>query len=166
MMRKFSRSALAVLAVLAVQACSDSDTTTAPPTPTPPPSVAGIWLYHAPALRGTIAGSPAECRAFEGTLTLVQAPGSSNFSGTYSGLRLNCFAQGSGGTWTFGPFSGDVVSGVIDEDSNLAFGFDVNDWFHFGYMNPGRILGTAVVDLMIDNAEVTFTGSFSMMPPN
>jgi hypothetical protein len=168
MMRNpLSKSVLAVLVVLGVQACSsDSGTTTDPNPPpvNPPPNVAGIWRYEAPALRGTIAGAPGECRAFDGIVTLVQAPGSYEFSGTYSGLRLNCFAQGSGGTWSFGPFDGDVIRGMVDDDSNLAFAFDVNAWLHFGYMDPARILGTAVVDLTVDNEEVTFAGTFSMMP--
>ena len=54
------------------------------------------------------------------------------------------------------------MNGIIDLEGDLAFGFTGNIYLHAGHRNPGRIHGTALVDLQIDNELVTFSGSFAM----
>jgi hypothetical protein len=112
----------AVLLVVVLGGCSSSTG--------PSVNVNGSWNYQA----SNLAGSGVSCFITGATLSLTQT--GSTFSGSYSNAKLTC--QVGGPQAVIGTFSGQVVNGLISNDS-VSFDFDTD-----AFINKGTIAGSSM----------------------
>jgi hypothetical protein len=134
---------LGVLALLLVAGCGDST------EPVTTADVAGVWMYHAPDLRG---GSATRCASF-GVLTITQS--GRTFVGSFSNVDVSCVRSDAPiADWV--PAQGSVANGQAT-GRDVAFDFVDARFHHSGTAEVARITGTAALAV----GGVTVTGQFT-----
>jgi hypothetical protein len=145
MKRNFS---LLALCVVALTACSDSDST-GPETA----SLNGRWTYNA----SNISGGGMSCNITGVSFTLTQS--GNTFTGTTLGGAISCSAPG---VPTFSDNLGnDVIANGTINGTSVTFDIGTPDIHHTGAVSGSSMNGVVVIRISTGASTITLSGNFS-----